>query len=504
METQLSHRQVMRVLTGLMAGMFLGAVESTIVATAAPTIVEDLGGINLLTWVFSAYMLSTTVSAALWGKLSDLIGRRTTYLLAISFFVTGSLLAGISQTMLQLILFRGIQGIGGGGLMALSFAIMADILAPRRRGRYVGYISATYATGSVAGPILGGLLVDWFHWRLIFLINLPLGVLVAVIASSALRGVGGTRAARLDVAGALALSGAIVCVLLVGVWGGNEHPWLSVVIIGLGLAAAALLVAFVAIERRAPEPVISLHLFRNRTLVLSMVIAALSTVPFNAAAVYLPLFLQTVDGASVSGSGIRLAPLMVMMSAGSIAAGRYVSSTGRYKRMLMVGLGLAIVNIVWMSSLDASTGRWVVVMMMVVLGASFGISAPVVNLTAQNAMPVAELGAASSALITFRSLGATLGVAGVGSVLLDRLRTGIAKLPDAQGLDVKTIASGPDTINRLSEPLRSNVISVMAHSIASGLAICIPLVIAAFVVALWLPEKPLRDRTEIEIDVTTV
>jgi len=272
-------------------------------------------------------------------------------------------------------------------------------------------------------------------------------------------------------------------------------------IITLAVVSVVLLAAFVAAEARADEPVIALRLLRNRTLMLSMVIAALTTVPFNASAVYLPLFLQTVHGASVSGSGLQLAPLMIMMSIGSIVAGRRVSATGRYKRLLQFGLVLAMANIVWVSTLDAGTARWAVVMMMVLLGLSFGITAPIVNLTAQNAMPVADLGAASSALITFRSLGATVGVAGVGSVLLSHLRSGIASVAAGAGVDAKAIATGPDAIHRLAEPLRTNVITVMADSIAAGLAIGVPLVIAAFVVAWWLPEQPLRDRTSIEMNV---
>ena len=229
----LSHGQVMRVLYGLMAGMFLAAVESTVVATAAPTIAEDLGGINLISWIFTAYMLTTTVSSALWGKLSDLVGRRPTYLASITIFILGSLLCGLSQNMVQLIVFRGVQGIGGGGLTALSFTIMADVLAPRQRGRYVGYFSATFAAGSVVGPLVGGLLVDAFDWRAVFLVNLPLGLAAGLVAANALRGVGGRREAKLDIAGALTLSGSIICLLLAAVWGGDEYAWGSSTIIGL-------------------------------------------------------------------------------------------------------------------------------------------------------------------------------------------------------------------------------------------------------------------------------
>jgi EmrB/QacA subfamily drug resistance transporter len=496
---QLTHRQVVRVLYGLMSGMFLAAVESTIVATAAPKIVEDLGGLHLISWMFTAYMLTTTVSSALWGKLSDLVGRRPTYLAAIAIFITGSLLCGVAQNMVQLIVCRGVQGIGGGGLTALSFTIMADVLSPRQRGRYVGYFSATFAAGSVIGPLVGGFLVSAFHWRVVFLLNLPLGIGAALISASALRGVGGRRPAKLDIAGALTLSASIIALLLAGVWGGNEYAWGSPTIVGLLVAAVVLGVAFVRIEQRADEPVIAMRLLTNRTLVMSMIIAALTSIPFQASIVYLPLFLQTVHGAGVSGSGLQLAPLMVMMSAGSILAGRRVTATGRYRRLLFVGLAGFLAVTVWVATLDTSTSTLVIFLMMVSLGFAFGVVSPIVNLTAQNAMPVADLGAASSALMTFRSLGATLGIAGVGSILLSQLRQGVAALPHGAGLDVGSLASGPDTIARLQEPLRTGVIDAMSSAIATAMSVGVPLLVVALVASYFLPELPLRDHTEIAI-----
>ncbi len=500
---QLSHGQVMRVLYGLMAGMFLAAVESTVVATAAPTIAEDLGGINLISWIFTAYMLTTTVSSALWGKLSDLVGRRSTYLASISIFVVGSLLCGLSQNMVQLIVFRGVQGIGGGGLTALSFTIMADVLAPRQRGRYVGYFSATFAAGSVIGPLIGGILVDAFHWRAVFLVNLPLGLIAGLIAANALRGVGGRREARLDIAGAVTLSGSIICLLLAAVWGGDEYGWASSMIIGLLAGSVVSGVVFVFVERRAVEPVIAMRLLSNRTLVMSMVVAALTSVPFQASIVYLPLFMQTVNGSTVSGSGLRLAPLMVTMSVASILAGRRLSETGRYRRLMFGGLVMFLGVTMWLTTLGTSTSSFTIVLMMVALGLAFGIVAPVVNVAAQNAMPPADLGAASSALMTFRSLGATLGIAIVGSILSAQLRSGLAALPGTEGLDAGSLAAGPDTIRGLAEPLRTEVVAVMADSISTAMSIGVPLLVISLVAWYFLPELSLRDHTEIEISTTS-
>lgn len=499
---QLSHGQVMRVLYGLMAGMFLAAVESTVVATAAPTIAEDLGGIGLISWIFTAYMLTTTVSSALWGKLSDLVGRRPTYVASITIFIVGSLLCGGSQTMVQLIVFRGVQGIGGGGLTALSFTIMADVLAPRQRGRYVGYFSATVAAGSVVGPVVGGFLVDAFHWRAVFLVNLPLGILAGLIAANALRGVGGRREARLDIAGAVTISCSIISLLLAAVWGGDEYAWASTTIVGLLTASVVFAVVFVFVERRAAEPIIAMRLLSNRTLLMSMVMAATTSVPFQASIVYLPLFMQIVDDASVSGSGLRLAPLMITMSVGSILAGRRLTATGRYRRLLLGGLVLFLLVTVWLTTLGTSTSSITVVLMMVALGLAFGIVSPIINVAAQNAMPAADLGAASSALMTFRSLGATLGIAAVGSILSAQLRSGLADLPGAGDLDAGTLAAGPEAVRRLPDALRTEVVEVMADSIATAMSIGVPLLVISLIAWYFLPELSLRDHTEIEIAVT--
>ncbi len=489
----------MRIMWALMAGMFLASIESTIVATAVPTIVGDLGGLSLVTWMFTAYMLATSVSSALWGKISDVYGRREAYLSAIALFVVGSLLAGGAQNMLQLVICRAIQGIGGGGLTALGFIIMADILAPRTRGRYVGLMSATYAAGSVLGPLMGGVLVDYFHWRLIFLINLPLGLIAAAVTSTSLRGVGGRRPAKLDLLGAALLSTMIVCLLLIGLWGGNEHAWTSGTIVGLLVVAVAICLAFVAVERRAAEPVLAMRLLKNRTLMIAVVLGALTTIPFNAAASYLPLFLQTVKRSGVSSSGLQLAPLMISMSLASIAAGRRVAHTGRYRWPLLAGTGVLVGAALWLATIDVATSTWTIMLMMVVMGIGFGIVAPIGNLAAQNSMPVEHLGAASSAMITLRSIGATLGIGAVGSAILARLRSEVAALSGGAGLDAAQIASGPAAVAKLEEPLRSGVVESLANAVAAGMFVSVPLVVLAVVAAWFMPETPLRERTSITV-----
>jgi MFS family permease len=384
--------------------------------------------------------------------------------------------------------------------MSLSFTIMGDVLSPRHRGRYLGWFSGTFAAGSIAGPLLGGVLVDHLSWRWIFFINLPVGLAAMAISSSGLRGVGGRRPARLDFAGALLLSTLVICLLLVGVWGGDSYRWASPVIVGLGAAVLLSGAVFVAVEKRVAEPILAPRLLRDRTLALSIVTAGVSSVAFNAAIVYLPLFLQTVRRASATNSGLPLAPLMASMAAASIVSGRRTSTTGRYKALLLLGLATMIVGAVGLSRLDATSSTGVVVIWMTVLGLGFGTSAPVINLCAQNAMPLADLGAASSALMTFRTLGGTLGIAGVGTVVLTRLRHSIAALPNAGGMNAKQLATSPKLVASLTEPLHSQVVHLLARAITLGFTVCIPVAVLALLFGAFVPEKPLRAHTTAEVN----
>ena len=499
---ELDHRQVLRIMYGVMAGMFLAALDGTIVATALPTLAERLGGLDKVTWVVTGYMLSTTVSAALWGKISDLCGRRSGYLAALGLFLAGSLCCSFAQNMLQLIAFRVLQGLGGGGLQSLSFVIMGDILPPRRRGRYIGLMSGTFASASVLGPLLGGFIVDHFSWRWIFLINLPLGLIASFVVSRSLRGVGTRHASRLDVGGALALSATVLSVLLAAVWGGKDYAWGSPIIVGLLLGALVLGFVFVWIERRVAEPILPMRLFTNRTLMVAVGLAATTTVLFQSASIYLPLFLQTVRHSSASQSGLLIAPVMIGMAFASVFVGRRVSVTGRYRTPLIVGLiGMCAVGI-GLATLSSQSSFLTVTALMVVLGVSFGSCSPVINLAAQNAMPLEDLGVGTSALLTLRTLGGTMGIAGFGAVFLSRLSDGLSKLPAADGLNRRQLTLGPRQIAKLAEPLRSQITDLMARSIAVGFRACIPITVIALVLARFLPQVPLRANIDHSVELS--
>jgi EmrB/QacA subfamily drug resistance transporter len=418
-----SQRQVLVVFSGLLLGMLLGALDQTIVATALPRIVGELGGLSQLSWVITAYLLASTVSIPLWGKLGDLYGRKRLFQLALAVFLVGSALCGLAGGIGQLIGFRALQGLGAGGLFTLAMAIVGELVAPRERGRYQGYIQAMFALASVAGPLIGGTIVDHFSWRWLFYVNLPIGAVALAVIGVTLRVPIQRPRHEIDYLGAGLMAAGLTCLLLTLVWGGSLYPWTSPTIVVLLVATVVLAVAFVVRERRAAEPVLPLQLLRNPILAISSATLFFSTSAFFAAVVFLPLFIQLVRGDTATSSGLLLLPMMLGATVSAASSGRIISWTGRYKWFPIVGLVLMAVTLFLFSQMGPATAQLTTALVMALFGLGFGMVGEVLILAVQNAVDQRELGTATGAANLFRALGGAVGVAVYGSIFTDQLRT---------------------------------------------------------------------------------
>lgn len=486
----LSHREILTVLAGLMTAMLLAALDQTIVATALPTIVGELGGLTQLSWVVTAYLLASTVSVPLYGKISDLYGRKRLFQVSIVVFVVGSVASGLAQSMGQLISFRAVQGVGAGGLLALTYAIIGDIVSPRQRGRYIGYISAVWALSSVAGPLVGGLLVDSFSWRWMFFINVPLGGIALAVTQRNFRMPFVRRSHRIDYVGGALLSAAIIALLLVTLWGGRAFPWTSGVILGLAIVGVGSLLAFVLVERRAVEPILPLELFSDPVFRVAGALAFLVGAAMVGSIIFIPLFLQVVSGMSATSSGIILLPLVGASVTGVISSGRLTARWGRYKVFPVTGTALMIAGMALMSTMDAATTRGRASLYMVVIGLGVGLVVPVLMLAVQNSVPTRHLGTATSSTQLLRSLGGTVGVAMFGALLNARVVGELAgNIPEGIGT---SFTAGPEAIGQLPPAIREAVREAIAGGITGVFLLAVPLTVIAFALALFLREVPLR------------
>jgi EmrB/QacA subfamily drug resistance transporter len=499
----LSRKRIAIIFSGLMLGLLLAALDQTIVATAALKIVGDLGGVESLSWVVTAYMLAATVSVPLYGKISDIYGRKRVFQAAIVIFLVGSAMSGIAQTMLQLVVFRAVQGLGAGGLISLTMAIIGDILSPRERGRYQGYLGAVFALASVVGPLLGGFFSDNLSWRWVFYINLPIGAVALLVTSFALDLPFTRRNHDIDYTGAALLSTGATSLLLALVWGGSTYAWGSAQIMGLIAVAAIATLLFMAQERRATEPILPRRLFRNPIFTVSTALGFMVGIGMFGAIVYLPVFLQVVTGASATDAGLLLTPLMLGIIVMSVISGRLISSTGRYRIFPIVGTGMLTLGFGLLASFDANTTRTQVVIAMIIIGCGLGNTMQVMVLVVQNAVDQRDLGIATSATMFFRSIGGTVGIALFGAILNNRLSVNLANAlgsVDEAGLGEVTADNITQRLGRISTlppPTVDAIREAVANSIHVAFLVGVPLAALAFALSFKLKEIPLRETAHV-------
>ncbi len=492
-EEGLTGRALTTVFVALMLGMFLAALDQTIVSTALPTIVGDLGGLNHLSWVVTSYLLASTVSTPIYGKLGDMYGRKPVFLAAILIFLGGSMLAGLSQSMGELIGFRALQGAGAGGLMVSAQAIIADIVPPRQRGRYMGLIGSVFAVASVAGPLLGGFFVDQISWRWVFYVNMPIGALAVLIVIFRLRlHVPPTRH-RIDYLGAALLTGGVAALILLTSWGGSQYAWGSATIVGLGIAGVALLAAFVWQERRATEPIVPLGLFRSSVFNVSSAMGATIGMAMFGAIIFIPLYLQLVYGASATSSGLRMLPLMAGLLAASIGSGRAISRLGRYRIFPIAGTAILAVGMFLLSRLGTGTAPWLASVYMLIVGIGIGLVMQVLVLVVQNDARPENIGVATATATFFRSVGGSFGVAIFGTIFAARLSGQLAHFPHSV---VERLGSGvqlsPAAARQLPPTVHADFLQAFAHSLHGVFLWGLAIAVIPFALSWLLKEVPLR------------
>jgi EmrB/QacA subfamily drug resistance transporter len=481
------------VFAALMLGMFLAALDQTIVSTALPHIVGDLGALNHLSWVVTSYLLASTVSTPIYGKLGDMYGRKPVFLVAILIFLAGSMLAGLSQSMAELIGFRALQGIGAGGLMVGAQAIIADIVPPRDRGRYMGLIGSVFAVASVAGPLLGGFIVDNLSWRWVFYVNVPIGAVAVLIVSTRLHLYTPHRKHRIDYVGAALLSGGVGALILLATWGGTQYAWGSSAIVGLGIAGVALLAVFVWQELRAAEPILPLQLFRSRIFSVANAMGFTIGMAMFGAIIFIPLFLQIVYGVSATSSGLRTTPLMAGLLVAAILSGRAISRIGRYRPFPIAGTAVLVVGMFLLSLLGVHTPTWVASAYMVVVGVGLGLIMQVLVLVVQNDARPEDIGVATASATFFRGVGGAFGVAIFGTIFATRLAHQLAGFPRGVTAHLGSgVQLNPTQIDRLPPTVHDEVLHAFAHSLSGVFLFGMALALVPFVLSWFLKEVPLR------------
>ncbi len=498
----LSHRQILVVMSGLMAGMFLAALDQSIVGTALPTIVGELGGLNHLSWAVTAYLLTSTASTPLWGKISDLYGRRPVFQVAIGVFLVGSVVGGLATSMGMLIGGRAIQGLGAGGLIALVLSIIGDIVPPRERGRYQGYFAAVFGASSVAGPLLGGWLTDGPGWRWIFFINVPIGLAALFVTNSALRQVPTVRRDhKIDYLGAALIVAAVTSILLYTAWAGDAYGWTAPFPIALLIGGFVLVGLFAFVESRAEEAILPPRLFRIRVFTTTSIFAAVMGLAMFGAIIFLPIYLQIAQGFSPTKSGLALLPMVLGLFTTSIGSGQLMSRTGRYKLFPTIGSAVTAVAMLLLSTLKADTPYGIVALYVFLLGAGLGFTMQIVITAVQNAVPRSDMGAATAGVTFFRSMGGAFGTAIFGAVLGIRLthylESAGSAVPSSDGGEAG-FANSVAAIRALPGDVQAVVIDAWVKALHDVFLTAVPFVVVAFIVSFFIPEKRLTSREDAE------
>ncbi|MEV5326357.1 MDR family MFS transporter [Nonomuraea sp. N2-4H] len=494
-----THREILEVLSGLMLAMLTSMISTSVVGTALPTIVGELGGQDQYSWVASATMLTMTVSTPLWGKLSDLFGRKLLFQTALALFVAASMVAGMSQNMGQLIAARAIQGLGVGGLSALSQVILGDIVSPRERGRYSGYMGAVFGISTVAGPLLGGFIVDteWLGWRWCFYVVVPFALVSFIVIQKVLKLPRVKRNTSIDIWGATTITASASALMLLLTLGGNEFAWNSPWTYTLAAIALLMLALAVLSERTAGNPILPPRLFRNRTFVLTSAASLFVGMAMFGAMIYLPQYLQIVKGLSPTNSGLMTLPMVVALFLSGVISGKIVTQTGRWKIFPVAGLLIVAVGLFMLSKLHVDSSEWLIGFDVAVLGIGLGLSMQMLILAAQNGSELRDMASTTSGVSFFRSLGGAVGVAAFGAILTNRLKDEMAemvreagiKLPGGGG-DVKL--GSPDAIQHLPGPIKNIVLEAFTRGLETVFLVGVPIALLGFLATLLLKELPLR------------
>jgi EmrB/QacA subfamily drug resistance transporter len=493
-----THEEIMVIIFALMLAMLLGALDQTVVATALPRIATDLHGLNKLSWVATAYLLTSAISTPLYGKIGDQFGRKKIFQFAIVLFLIGSAFCGISQNMNQLVAFRALQGIGAGGLMSLSMTIVGDVVSPRQRGKYLGYFGAVFAISSVAGPLLGGFFTDSLSWRWVFYINIPLGIVALLVIAAKLHLPIKRTPHKIDYLGSGLLIASVVPIILATVWGGVTYPWASSTIMGLYGFGVLSTLLFVLWERKAKEAILPTHLFKNDIFTMSVILSLLVGIAMFAAILFIPEYQQIVRGYSAIKSGLLLLPLVAGMLVSLVSVGRLITKYGRYRLFPILGTIVTALGMWLFSHLTLQTTQLELSIWMIVLGLGIGMFMQVMTLAVQNAVDYSEIGVATSSATFFRSIGSSLGGAIFGAILTNRLAFHLKQLLPLTSTKITSLTTSVQNgissvgIRKLPPSVSHAIFKAFVLSFHDMFLIGIPVLILAFIAALFLRETPLR------------